>query len=420
MSLGIREIYYALLLLFLLILSAVFSGTETAYMRANRVKLKHLAGSGRSDARRTSALLENPERVIGTMLLANNFTNTLSSALAGALMLSLVGSEGILYASIVMTILLLVFGDIIPKTIAVHKADELAMSLSRPLKMLDWLFMPLVHLLNRVSFAILKAFGFKPTDDRLTADDVESVIAIGHKEGLIQPSKARMMENILELDSVPVRKVMLPLSEMVFLPLESDFEAVVKTVIDENFSRYPVYSEHHDNILGYLHIRDVWRYVDKPDNFDLKACLREAEFVPETKSILSQLIDFQRQHVHIAFVVDEFGNVKGAVTLEDIIEEITGDITDEHDATNLPVVPVGNFSYLVRGNLSLRDLGKYFEIDFPEEYDTLAGLIQSLLDRIPVEGDQVAWQGLRFKVERMRSTRLVRLRVKIEQTETSE
>ncbi|OPZ60978.1 MAG: Magnesium and cobalt efflux protein CorC [Deltaproteobacteria bacterium ADurb.Bin510] len=360
-------------------------------------------------------MLESPERVIGTLLLANNFTNTLSSALAGALMLSLVGNEGILYASVVMTILLLVFGDIIPKTIAVHRADELALGLSAPLRMLDWFFSPLVNLLNHMSFAILRLFGFKPQADRLTTGDVESVIAIGHKEGLLQPPKARMLENILELDSVPVRKVMLPLSDMVFLPIESGFEAVVKTVIDENFSRYPVYNEHHDNILGYLHVRDVWRYVEKPESFDLRTCLREAEFVPETKSILSQLIDFQRQHVHIAFVVDEFGNVKGAVTLEDIIEEITGDITDEHDATNLPVVPVGNQSYLVRGNLNLRDLGKYFDIDFPEEYDTLAGLIQSLLDRIPAEGDQVVWQGLSFKVERMRSNRLVRVRVNLEQ-----
>ena len=237
------------------------------------------------------------------------------------------------------------------------------------------------------------------------------VVLVNSIVGFIQESKAKMMVNVLDMDSVPVRKAMRPMSDLELIPVDSTFEGVVNTIIARTHSRYPVYEGERDNILGYVHIRDLWRYYEDQPAFRVQSVLREAYFIPDTKSILKQLIDFQKKRLHIAFIVDEFGTLKGAITLEDIIEEITGDIVDEHDAILAHVVPAGEGSFIVNGSISLRDLGKFMDREFPEEYDTLSGLIYELLDRIPEEGDKVSWRDMQFKVERMRGNRVSRVRI---------
>jgi CBS domain containing-hemolysin-like protein len=215
----------------------------------------------------------------------------------------------------------------------------------------------------------------------------------------------------MDMDAIPVRKVMLPLNEMVFISVNSAFDDVVQTVTTRNHSRYPVYKDRKDNIVGYLHIKDIWPFIKKRSEFVVKDTMREAHFVPETKSILTQLIDFQNMHLHMAFVVDEYGTVKGGITLEDIIEEITGDIADEHDIIRPPLVPVSGKSFIVTGSMSLLDLERSIGHEFPSDYDTLSGLIYARLDRIPEEGDTVMFEDMQLKIERMRGNRIVRVRV---------
>ncbi len=414
---SIREVGYSVILFVLIIFSAFFSSSETAFMRANRFRIRHLADNGRKDAKRVVEILKKPDKLISTILLGNNFVNVLASAIATALFLSVFGEEGIVYASIAMTIILLIFAEITPKTVAAYKADEFSMLVSYSMRAVIRILDPLAHLLTMISKGLLQLFGFKlERTDKLTEADVETVISIGHKEGFIQEPKAKMLSAVMDMDTVPVRKVMIPMNEIQMLSTDCSFDDIVRTVISKSFSRYPVYEGRQDNILGYLHVRDIWRFIDRKEDFDLKKALREVEFVPETRSILKQLIDFQQMRVHIAFVVDEYGTVKGAITLEDIIEEITGDIIDEHDDILAPVIPVGLNTFLVRGNINLRDLGKYFDNDFPEEFDTLSGLMYSMLDHIPEEGEEMDWDGMRFKVERMRGNRLSRVRIRIRNT----
>jgi len=414
MEFGIREIVYSGLLFFLIILSAFFSGSETAYMRANRFRIHHLSNKGNKDAKRVYSILKNPDRLISSVLLGNNFVNVLASAIATAIFINIFGEEGIILATIAMTIILLIFAEITPKTIAAYRADDFSMVVSYPMKLLIVVLEPAARLLGHISRGILSIFGFKiGKPDRLTEEDVGSVISMGHQEGFIQEPKAKMLIAIMDMDTVPVKKIMLPLNEIVFIPIESTFDDIVRFISVKDYSRYPVYSGRRDNILGYLHIRDLWKYIDNKEDFQLQKCLREAHFIPETKPILKQLVDFQQMHVHMAFIVDEYGTVKGAIALEDIIEEITGDIIDEHDTIVPRFVPVGKKSFIVTGNISLRDLERNIEKTFPEEFDTLSGLIYKLLDRIPDEGDKVAWQDMIFQVERMRGNRISRVRVKI-------
>ncbi|HPS94157.1 MAG TPA: CNNM domain-containing protein [Deltaproteobacteria bacterium] len=405
-------IAYAILLVILVALSAFFSSSETAYMRANRFRIRRLAEGGNAGARRVEEILKEPGRLISTILLGNNFVNILASAIATALFISLFGEQGILYATIAMTVILLIFGEIIPKTIAAYRPYGVAMLFSRLIKLIITLLYPLVHVISLAAQVFLALFGVKKDKlEDLTEEDVGSVISMGHKEGFIPETKAKMLIGIMDMDSVPVRKIMLPMNEMVFISLASSFEDVVKTVTTRNHSRYPVYKDRRDNIVGYLHIRDMWPFIEKRREFKVRECMREAHFVPETKSILTQLIDFQNMHLHMAFVVDEYGTVKGGITLEDIIEEITGDIADEHDIIRPPLVPVSGKSFIVTGSMGLLDLERSLGREFPADYDTLSGLIYAQLDRIPEEGDSVTFEDMQFRIERMRGNRIVRVRV---------
>lgn len=412
MRFGTEDIFYSILLIILIGFSAFFSASETALMRSNRVRIRHMAEQGKHDARRLATILKEPDRLLSTILVGNNFVNVLSSALATAILIALFGERGILYATILMTVILLLFGEIIPKTMAAYKADDISLLVASPLKWIIVMLSPVVRSFNLISRSIVSLLGVDMSKvDHITEEDIGSAIFLGHMDGFIQEPKAKMLLSIMDMDSLPVRKAMIPIHDVEALAIDTPFEKIVETAVTKNYSRYPVYEGTHDNILGYFHIRDAWQYIDKREKFTIKDCLREAHFVPETKSILKQLIDFQQMRVHMAFVVDEYGSVKGVVTLEDMIEEITGDISDEHDAVLASIVPIGAHSFLVQGNIALRDLGRSMDRGFPEDVDTLSGLIYTVFDRIPEEGETVTWEDLRLKVERMRGNRIARVRI---------
>jgi putative hemolysin len=409
---GAEETTYIIFIIFLILISAFFSSNETAYMRANRFRIRRLAEEGNAQAKRVEDILREPGRFISAILLGNNFVNILASAIATALFISIFGERGILYATIAMTVTLLIFGDIVPKTVAAYRPYAIALFFSRFIRVIVIILNPLSQMLTKIAKGFLLVFGMKigKVED-FTEKDVESVLTMGHKEGFIPEAKAKMLIAIMDMDTVPVRKVMLPLNEMMFISADSTFDDVVMTVTTKNHSRYPVYKDRKDNIVGYLHIKDIWPFIKKRSGFVVKDNMREAHFVPETKSILTQLIDFQNMHLHMAFVVDEYGTVKGGITLEDIIEEITGDIADEHDIIRPPLVPVSGKSFIVTGSMSLLDLERAIGQEFPSDYDTLSGLIYGELDRIPEEGDALTYGNMQLKVERMRGNRIVRVKV---------
>jgi putative hemolysin len=406
------QVLYIIALILLVVLSAFFASSETAFMKVNRFRIRRLADNGNVYARRVEELLREPGKIISAILLGNNLVNILASAIATALFIGFFGEEGILYATMAMTILLLIFGDIIPKTVAAYMPHVITLLYSGPMRLVVMVLNPLAHLFTTVSKWILSLFGLKMGKyEDLTEGDVESFISLGHEEGFLPETKARMLAGIMDMDSIPVRKIMLPLHDMVFISTDSSFDDVVRTVTTRNHSRYPVYKDKKDNIVGFLHIKDMWPFIQRRTSFGVKDIIREAHFVPETKSILSQLIDFQNMHLHMAFVVDEYGTVKGGITLEDIIEEIVGDISDEHDKIRPPVVPIGGKTFIVTGNMGLRDLERYLKVEFPPDYDTLSGLIYDQLDRIPEEEDTLTSGGMQFRIERMRGNRIVRVRI---------
>jgi putative hemolysin len=411
-------VIYTILLILLVLLSAFFSCSETAFMRAHRFRIRRLSDEGNVYAKRVDEILKEPGKLISMILLGSTFVNVLASAIATALFIAIFGERGIIYATIAMTLIVLIFGEIAPKTVAAYSPHVITLLLSGPIKFFIKILSPFTQVVSLAAKGVLFLLGLKMSKaEDLTEEDVESVISMGHEEGFIPEAKAKMLAGIMDMDSVPVRKIMLPLHDMVFISIDSSFEDIVRTVTTRNHSRYPVYKEKKDNIVGFLHIKDIWPFIQKKVAFNLKDTMREAHFVPETKAILSQLIDFQNMHLHMAFVVDEYGTVKGGITLEDINEEIIGDIADEHDKILPPVVSVGAKTFIVTGNMGLRDLERYLKKEFPPDYDTLSGLIYDQLDRIPEEGDTMTFDGMQFRIERMRGNRIVRVRISLEEKE---
>jgi putative hemolysin len=410
-----ENLFYLIPLVILLIIGALTSASETALMRVNRVRIRHMAEEGNTAARRLNDILREPDRLLSTLLFLNNFVNILNSALATAVLVVMFGNEGIIYATAIMTFMVLVFGEITPKIIAAYRADDMGLIIATPMKWLIIALRPLVFMLNFISMGIAKAFGVNPDShgQNITEEDIGSAIYVGHKDGAITEPKAKMLMNVIDIETVPIRKALIPLSDVVCFPVNTSLDDIIRIVTAEEYARYPVYEGTADNIIGYFHTRDAWRFFGNKDAFSLKKCLREAFFVPETKSISRQLMDFQKTRSHLAFVVDEFGTVKGIVTLEDIIEEITGDISDEHDLPVEGIMPVGQHTYIVNGSIPLRDLERIIDRDFPEDVDTVAGLVYSQLDRIPKEGEFIEWQNLRLGIERMRKNRILKVRITV-------
>lgn len=411
------ELLYLIPLLILLCISAMSAAAETALMRANRVRIRHMAEEGDHTAKRLNEILREPDRFLSTLLLVNNFVNILSSALAAVVLVSIFGKEGIFYATAIMTFMVLVFGEITPKIIAAYRSEDVSMLFAAPLIWTIRILRPFVWFLNTISLAIVRLFGVKTGyhDHNFTEDDIGSAIFVGHKEGFIIESKAKMLLNVIDLDSVPVRKALIPLNDVTCLSVDSKLDDIIKIATAENYTRYPVYDGSVDNIIGYFHTRDAWPYLDRREAFSLRVMMREAIFVPETKSMLKQLMDFQKIHSHMIFIVDEFGTVKGMITLEDIIEEITGDISDEHDQPVEGVMPVGQHAYIAKGSTPLRDIERIIGRDLPEDVDTVAGLIYSHLDRIPREGEFIEWENLRLGIERMKGNKILKVRITVGQ-----
>ncbi len=410
-----ENLLYLIPLVILLIIGALTSASETALMRVKRVRIRHMAEEGNAAAARLNNILKEPDRLLSTLLLLNNFVNILNSALATVVLVAMFGNKGIFYATAIMTFMVLVFGEITPKIIAAYRADDMALLVANPMKWLIIALKPLVFMLNFVSMGIAKLFGVNPEfhGQSITEEDIGSAIYVGHKDGVITEPKAKMLMNVIDIDTVPVRKALIPLSDVVCLPVNTSLDDIIRIVTAEEYARYPVYEGTVDNIIGYFHTRDAWRYFGDKNAFLLKDSLREAYFIPETKSISRQLIDFQKTRSHLAFVVDEFGTVKGIVTLEDIIEEITGDISDEHDQPVEGIMHVGQHTYIVNGSTPLRDLERIIDRDFPEDVDTVAGLIYSQLDRIPREGEYIEWQKLRLGIEHMHGNRIVKVKITV-------
>jgi len=375
------------LLIFLLLCSAFFSSSETGILSLNRYRLKHLTKEGHRGAKRVSSLLSRPDRLLGTILIGNNFVNIFASAIATVLAIKLWGEAGIAIATIGLTLALLIFGEITPKTLAALHPERVAYPFSLPLLLLLKLFYPLVILLGWITNGLLRLLGVDPTSkssDSLTTEELRSVVReSGHE---LPKNRQNMLLGILDLERVTVDDIMIPRNEVTGINLEDDLDSIINQLTNTTHTRLPVFRTDINQIEGIVHMRQIARLLthNQLSKEALLAACNEPYFVPEGTPLSTQLINFQKQKRRIGIVVDEYGDVIGIVTLEDILEEIVGDFSNQDTLRSPDIHPQEDGTQVIDGAAYIREINKALEWHLPSDGPkTLNGLITEALESIP-------------------------------------
>lgn len=374
-------------LIFLLIFSGFFSGSETAMMAINRYRLRHMAKNGHQGAQKASRLLEEPEKLISLILIGNNFVNILASAIATLLAVRLMGEQGIVVSTILLTVVVLIFSEVTPKTLAAHYPERVAIPAAHILQFLLKILGPLVWCINTTSKYILILFSIKKPknhNDELSRDELSTLLT--ETGGKISKHYQQMMLGVLDLETATVEDVMVPSKEVIGIDLEDDWETILKNLMHSQHTRLPVYRESLDRVVGMLHVRHL--LVELSDKELTKESLlqqiTEAYYIPESTSLFTQLQKFQENKCRMGLVVDEYGEVLGLATLDDILEEIVGEFTTDNNTVSRNVKTLEDGNLVVPGNISIRELNRLTGWDLPTDGPkTLNGLIIETLETIP-------------------------------------
>lgn len=402
-----------------LLLSFFFSGSETALTASSKARMHALEKNGDGRAALVNSMMARRERLIGGILLGNNLVNIGASSLMTGLLLAWFGTAGIAYATIGMTIIVVIFSEVLPKTIAINHPDQVSLRVVRPLRVLVSLFGPLTLAIEALVRSMLKAFGVplgKTRSVLSAAEELRGAVDLLHREGSVVKDERDMLGGLLDLNELEVSDIMVHRTKMASLSADEPPEKIVREVLASPFTRLPLWRERPDNIVGVLHAKDLLRELQALGNdvsrLDIEKIALDAWFVPDVTTLSDQLKAFRRRKQHFALVVDEYGEVMGLVTLEDILEEIVGDISDEHDRafTGARRHPDGSVS--VEGSVPIRDLNRAMGWHLPdEEATTVAGLVIHEARIIPEPGQAFLFHGFRFQVMRKQRNRITLVRM---------
>ena len=403
----------------LLVLSAFFSGSETALTAASRARLHHLARKGNRRAKIVGDISEDKDRLIGAILLGNNLVNIMASALATGLLIGFFGDAGVAYATVAMTALVLIFAEIMPKTYALKNADRTALAVAPAVRLLVAVLAPVTRSLQFIVRLTLKLFGVNVgNSSNLTsaAEEIRSTVDLHSREGGIVKHERDMIGSILDLADVDLEEIMIHRKNIELINADDPTPKIVDQVLSSNYTRLPIFRGEADDIIGVLHAKDVLRAISthrgELEDLDIVAVASDPWFVPETTMLHEQLNAFRQRRAHFALIVDEYGALMGLVTLEDILEEIVGDISDEHDEVAGKVRLEADGSYIVDGTMTIRDLNRLYEWSLPdEEASTIAGLVIYEARVIPEVGQIFSFHDFRFEILRRQRNQIVKLRL---------
>jgi len=418
----------AVSIIVLLFLSGFFSGSETALTAASRGKLRSNADKGSKSAQRALEITDDSERLIGSVLLGNNVVNILATSLATALLTQIFGQNGVAVATLVMTLLVLIFAEVLPKTYAITNPEKVASLVSLPISWVVVVFAPIVTAVRFLVNGVLRVFGvLTDPDSQILAvrEEIVGALQLGHSEGFVEKEDRDRILGALDLNERTVEEIMLHRSGIEMIDADLPPAEVLKQCLDSNHTRLPLYRDSPENIVGILHAKDLLRAMhrmmadgvmtaEELDNFDILSVAMEPYFVPETVTLDDQMRQFLRRHTHFALVVDEYGTLEGLITLEDILEEIVGEIADEFDMDETSgSEETSDGAYLIDGAMTIRDLNRAHDWNLPdEEANTVAGLVIYEAQMIPVEGQVFSFHGFRFEVISKEENRLAQLKVR--------
>lgn len=409
----------------LLVLSGFFSGSETALTAASRGKLRANADRGDKGAARALSVTEDGERLIGSVLLGNNIVNILATSLTTALFTRLVGESGVALATLVMTVLVLIFAEVLPKTYAITNPERAASFVAAPIAVVVRLFSPAVRAVRWIVRRVLALFGVATDPDMdvlAVREEIAGALQLGHSEGVVEKEDRDRILGALDLADRTVEEVMLHRSGIEMIDVALPAPDVIARCLDSRHTRLPLYDGEPENIIGVIHAKDLLRAIHKlilqgenaMAGFDVRSVAMEPYFIPETATLDDQMREFLERHTHFALVVDEYGALRGLLTLEDILEEIVGEIHDEFDAGTEPELPQDpDGSFLIDGAMTIRDVNRANDWSLPDdEANTIAGLVIHESQMIPAEGQVFSFHGFRFEVVEKDQNRLAKLRVR--------
>ncbi len=407
-------------ILVLLVMSAFFSGSETAMTASSEPRMHELARQGSRRARIVIAMHEKKQRLIGAILFGNNLVNIFASALATSLLLSIFGEAGVVYATLGMTLLVLIFAEVLPKSYALGHADKMALRVAPVMEPIVAVLAPITGTINKIVELTLSLFGASPHSEAVhmqREEELRGAIALHESTEPGSRHERQMLHSILDLDDVEVEEVMTHRRSVEMLDCTDSSDAILDHVLRSRFTRFPLYDSDPDNIVGIIHAKALLREIRDPDrgiaDTDIRTLAADPWFVPETTSLLDQLLAFRERREHFAVVVDEYGSFMGVVTLEDILEEIVGNIDDEHDIAVAGVRPQTDGSFIVNGSVTIRDLNREFDWHLPDdEATTIAGLVLHEARTIPEPGQIFMFHGFRFEILRRQRNQISLMRLR--------
>ena len=410
---GIEILYWVLLVLCLLF-SALFNMSETALFSLQRIKVEHLVNTKVKGAGQVAKMIERPERLLAVVLSGTNLVDTAAAALATALAIRYWPEQSVLIATIGVTIILMIFGETTPKTIAAQHAERLSLAFARPIEVLSWLLTPLVVGLSWVASSLSKLVGGTPVPRSLVTDEeIRTMIAVGHKEGAVEESEAKMLDKVFDFGDRPVREVMVPRPEVVCIEQGSKIADFFAIYAQSPLSRFPVFQENMDNVVGILSIKDVLMAQAKGtiDNESvIDELVRPAYFTPETKRINELFAEMRDTNYQMAVVVDEFGGTAGIVSITRLVEEIVGPVGNELAAVEKDYEVINEYTFEIDGGMRIEEVNEEMELELPDgDYETVAGFVLNLLGHIPRPNEQLRYQDLKLVITEMKGVKIEKI-----------
>ena len=406
------------ILVILLGLSAFFSSAETALTTVNKIKMRSLADDGNKRAKIVLKLTDNPGKMLSAILIGNNIVNLSASSLTTTIAIGFGADIAVAIATGIITVLILIFGEITPKTVATIHSDKLSLLYAYPIHFIKIVLTPISFLVNILARIILFILRVDPNakPDAMTEDELRTIVEVSHESGVIEEEEREMINNVFDLGDAKAKDVMVPRVNVVFADVESSYDELIDIFREHKFTRLPVYEETTDNVIGTINMKDLLLY-DHTQDFKIREFLREAYFTYEHKVVSELLVEMREASYNIAIVLDEYGETAGLITLEDILEEIVGEIHDEYDEYEEDelLTRINDFEYVLEGSISLDDLDDRLELKLEsEEYDSLGGFIIENLDRHPEVGDEITTEkGLRLVVDSLDKNRVQKVHIYI-------
>lgn len=410
-----KLIVQLVILVILIMGSAFFSATETALMSLSKIRLRHMADSGSKKAKMVETLKQEPNKLLGSILLGNNAVNIAASSVATALAIDMMGPGGVGVVTVVMTVVILIFGEITPKSLAMEYSEKISLLVAPIIMVLVKVSTPFVWVLTKITNVIIKMLGGNPNNEKpfITEEELKTIVNVSSEEGLLENDEKEMIYNIFEYGDLRVKDIMIQRMDVLAVSIDATYKEIVEVFEEKMFSRLPVYDDTIDNIVGILYAKDILFSTSFSDSkFDLESLMRAPFQTFEFIKISDFFKQMQRNQSHMAIVLDEYGGVAGIITMEDIVESILGDINDEYDEEDEDIEVIKENEYVVNGYAKLDEINDMLGVNLEsEEFESIGGFLIGVLGRLPKDHEIITYHGIKFNVERVDKNRISKIRI---------